>query len=284
MASAPFPWNNLDVNPLTEFVVENLINQAGANSGIKVSCTRVFNGEFTAGVNTGSQSGVVPDQVLQSNFWLDNSQVSQLKLSGLNHTRKYRIGFVGSSSTAGWVKGNYTATYTANGKTVYLNSWMNSTKVVYISDIVPDANGEVLVNFSTTAIAQWGFNAGMIIQDYADVNGSTTLYMSNSSLDSSTTVSATLMDEYKVKVYPNPFTNHLNIDFYNPGEGSKVTTEMYDLNGRLIYKQNYSSMPTGYNTIRVNNFRISGNGLYIVTLRVNGIVVKTVKMIRNQQY
>jgi fibronectin type 3 domain-containing protein len=283
VVNAPFPWNNLEVNPLTEFIVDNLINQSGASSGIKITCTKVFNGEFNAGANTGANAGVVPDAVLMSNFWLDNRQLSQVKLTGLSHTRKYRIGFLGSSSTPGWIKGNYTATYTVNGRTVYLNSWMNTTKIVYISDLVADVSGELLINFSTTAAAQWGFNGGLIIQDYSDAQGSSILYMSNSTLDSTTTTAVPAVNEYKVKIYPNPFSDLMNIDFNNPVASNKVTAEIYDLTGRLVMRQHYSNMPAGQNTLRLNNVRSDINGVYVVALRINGKIVQSVKMLRNKK-
>ncbi|HUQ64902.1 MAG TPA: fibronectin type III domain-containing protein [Flavitalea sp.] len=282
IANAVSPWNNLQVNPLTEFIVDNLFNQAGYSSGMKLTCAKIFNGEFTAGVNTGANTGVVPDLVLQSNFWLDNSQVSQLKLSGLNHTRKYRIGFTGSSSSTGWFKGNYTATYTVNGKTVYLNSWMNSTKIVYISDLVPDANGELLINFSTTAAAQWGFNAGMIITDYSDVQGASVLYMSNSTIEPIPAVQTTLLNSNKVKIYPNPFSDNINIDFDNLSASNKISAEIYDITGRLVMMQHYSSVPAGKNTLRVSNIRSNGTGVYVVALKVNGKTFQAVKLIRRK--
>jgi large repetitive protein len=125
--NAPAPWNNTFTAPTAPFTITNLKNQSGAGSGISMSLTRIFNGEFTAGVITGNNSGVVPDRALGSDYWLDKTQVSEFKLSGLNHARRYRIGFFGSSSINGWFTGNYTATYTINGKTVYLNSWMNES-------------------------------------------------------------------------------------------------------------------------------------------------------------
>ena len=111
---------------------------------------------------------MVPDNVLQSNYWLDKGQKSQFMVNGLNHTKKYRVGFVGSSSPPNWFKGNYTATYTVNNKTVYLNSWQNSSKIVYIDDVTPDASGRAALNFSTTTTAGYGFNSGVIIEEYTD--------------------------------------------------------------------------------------------------------------------
>src|SRR5699024_9734799 len=132
---------------------------------------KFFNGEFNAGKNTGNNSGVVPDNVLRSAYWVDNSQLAQMRLSGLNTAKRYRIGFVGISSSNGWFKGNYTATYKVNNRTAYLNSWENSTKVVYLGDLVPQSGGILYLDFSTTANALYGFNSGIIIMVYTDAAG-----------------------------------------------------------------------------------------------------------------
>lgn len=166
VADAASPWNNLTTPPLSNFTTPLLKDQSGVTTSMALTLTQEFNGEFTAGVNTGNNSGVVPDNVLMSNYWLDNGQISQFKLSGLNHGKRYRFGFIGSSSPPNWFKGNYTATYNVDDKTVYLNSWHNSTKIVYIDDIAPDPDGKVLLNFSTTQEAGYGFNSGLIIQEY----------------------------------------------------------------------------------------------------------------------
>jgi hypothetical protein len=279
LPDAPFPWNNLNASPLSEFVIDDLYNQSGELSGLGFGVTKVFNGEFTAGYNTGNNSGVAPDNVLASNYWLDNGQVSEVKITGLNHTRRYRIGFVGSSSTPGWFKGNYTATYTINGRTVYLNSWMNSTKAVYISDIVPDPSGEVFVDFSTTAAAQWAFNAGIIVEEYIDAAGGSVRYMSNSVVDSTSKVEALTVDKYHIRIYPNPFRDVINLDFNNP-DGGRVSADVYDLNGRLVHRQEYGVVPRGMNTLKIGSIRASGKGMYFVALKINGKVVQVTKMLR----
>ena len=51
-----------------------------------------------------------------------------------------------------------------------------------------------------------------------------------------TTTAVPVLNEYKVKVYPNPFSDIMNIDFNNPVNGSKVSAEIYDLTGRLVYE------------------------------------------------
>lgn len=166
--NGPAPWNSLESSPLSLFTISNLRNQSNQPTNISLSVAREFNGEFTSGMNTGDNSGIAPDRVLQSNYWLDNSQLSQIKIGGLNHGKVYRFGFIGSSGPDQWFKGNYTAKYTVNGRNVYLNSWFNSTKIVYINNVMPDPNGNIMLNFSTSKEGQWGFNAGIIIDEYDD--------------------------------------------------------------------------------------------------------------------
>jgi hypothetical protein len=279
LSNAAAPWNNLQSSSLSELEVNNLKDQSGANANIGIKLNKVFNGEFTAGVKTGNNSGVVPDNVLASNFWLDNLQVGQFRLSGLNHTRRYRIGFVGSSSSTGWVKGNYTATYTINGRTVYLNSWMNSTKVVYISDVVPNAAGEVLLDFSTTAAAQWAFNAGIIIHEYSDKVGGSILYMSNSELEKEPVFVAS--DRLNLIAYPNPFADNINVEFTNNSASNKITTEIYDVSGRLILRQHHSNLTRGKNLLKIKMPGAAENtGMFIVTFKINGRIERTIKMLR----
>ena len=47
-------------------------------------------------------------------------------------------------------------------------------------------------------------------------------------------------------------------------------------------RQNYSSMPAGHNTLRLNGIRSNTNGVYIVALRSMVKIVQTVKMLRNK--
>jgi hypothetical protein len=293
MPDADFPWNNIFASPTFESTFDNLINQTGAVSGLSMTLTRIFNGEFTAGVVTGNNSGVVPDKALASDFWLDNTQVSEFKVSGLNHSRRYRVGFWGSSSSNGWFKGNYTSTFTINGRTVYLNSWMNSSKMVYIDNIIPDENGEMILDFSTTDAAAYGFNGGVIIEDYLDPQASSGV-VSNSVLDSVPQVES-VRDRQNthegraavtsvVKMYPNPFNDYINMDFDNASASNNVSIEVYDLSGRLSYRRMIGKLPQGGNTIRLGAVEAGMNtGVYIVTLSVNGKSIQANKIVRLAQ-
>jgi fibronectin type 3 domain-containing protein len=279
VAGGPTPWNNLNALPNVTVTKSALKNQSNTATTMALKLTKVFNGEFTAGRRTGNNSGVVPDNVLQSDYWLDNSQISQVTLSGLNNARRYRIGFFGSSSANGWFKDNYTATYTVNGRTVYLNSWENTTKVVYIGDLVPQS-GTLLLDFSTTSNAAYGFNGGLIIMEYSDAAGGA---VTNAVLDSTTMYDnvAQANDDANMHVYPNPFLDVINLDFFNKSAGDRISAEVYDLTGRLVLRQEFSKLPAGKNLLQLRNIEVNkATSLCLVALKVNGKIVQTAKMIR----
>jgi chitodextrinase/poly(3-hydroxybutyrate) depolymerase len=293
---AAAPWNNLFAPPTTpDQVFSSLKNQSGIVTGLSLTLEDIFNGEFNAGHITGNNSGVVPDNALAANYWLDNSQVSTFRVSGLNHSRRYRFGFFGSAGPAGWFKGNYTATYTINDRTVYLNSWMNTTKVVYLGDVVPDENGEVLIKFSTTATAAYGFNGGVIIHDYNDAQGGSVPNAANftnqtgrlmlfGTPDTDVPVEATVAANANARMYPNPFSDFINLDFFNKDAGSNVSVDLYDLSGRLAYRRSFGKLPAGFNTLRISAAEGSlKTGVYVVSLNINGKSVQANKMILNKK-
>lgn len=280
VAGGPAPWNNLGASSTTTFTKSSLRNQSNSTTSIGLRSEKLFNGEFTAGKSTGNNSGVVPDNVLRSAYWLDNSQLGQLRLSGLNTARRYRIGFFGSSSANGWFKGNYTATYKVNGRTVYLNSWENSTKVVYIGDLVPQSGGLLYLDFSTTSNAGYGFNSGIIIHEYVDAAGG---IITNSTLDSSdaSLLNQATREDYNVHIYPNPYRDVINLQFFNQSLQDKITTEVYDLTGKLLIRRNYNSLPAGNNLLRITDIEASkGTSVSLVVLKVNGKVVQTSTVMR----
>lgn len=279
VANGSAPWNNTVAQPTSPTTFSNLLNQAGLNSGLSLKIEQIFNGEFSAGVVTGNNSGVVPDNVLKSDYWLDKTQLSTIRLSGLNQTRKYRIGFFGSSGPQGWYKDNYTATYTVNGQTRYLNSWANSTKIVYINDVLPDDGGEAVLNFSTTAAAAFGFNGGVIIDDYVD---SSTLAAGNPVVLAEAAAEETANEHVALpnRMYPNPFAGSITIDYNNEGSETKAVALMFDSEGRLVYRQEFGHLVKGYNQLQLETQYIRPNGkAFTIVLSSNGKVLMTTKMV-----
>ena len=86
----------------------------------------------------------------------------------------------------------------------------------------------------------------------------------------------------RINAYPNPFTNELKINFYNAATSNDVSAGIYDLSGKLLYNKRYGKLPAGDNTLQLNiqNIIHLNAGTYIARLQVNGVVVKTWKVIK----
>jgi hypothetical protein len=293
----PLPWNNLNANPNAGLSFPNLYNDQNKSTGINLTITKEFNGQFDAGMQTFASGGIFPDNVMRSNYWTDRGQVAQFKVSGLSFGKRYRFGFFGSTGPA-WFDGNYTASYTIGNRSVYLNSHRNDSKVVYIGDVTPDLNGEVFIDVSTTNLGEFGFTAAMIINAYDDLVGGV---VQNRIINSGSGVSSgvdqapaeRLSDASragqqpivtKLNAYPNPFMDQLNIEFYNNAAGNKVAVDLYDMSGRLVYRRNAGSMPVGQNKLNLN-LENSGftPGVYLVKLSINGQILSTRKLIKSRK-
>jgi Predicted peptidase len=294
--NAPAPWNNTQALPNFVGTWPNLMRQDNSLSGIVLSIEKIFNGEYAYGPRTGNNSGVVPDNALQSSYWIDKGQVATMRLSGLNKSKRYRIGFTGTIDNALFGGRDFTMTYTINGRTVHFNPFMNSTHMVWIGDIEPDMNGEVLIEFSTPVRNSliYGFTSAMIIQSYNDIQGGTMpngIVQPTPSADLVSTtqtgeqITTEIAEQAKVetRVYPNPFNDHINLEFNNSSATNQVSVEVYDITGRVVYRRNFGSIPAGATLLRLNvgEGRLN-TGVYMVTLKVNGLPVQSTKMIKDR--
>ena len=82
-------------------------------------------------------------------------------------------------------------------------------------------------------------------------------------------------------MYPNPFTDFLNMDFNNSAADNHISMEVYDLAGRLSYRRNVGKLPVGNKTLRLSASDAGlKTGVYIVTLSVNGKAVQAGKVVR----
>jgi hypothetical protein len=82
-------------------------------------------------------------------------------------------------------------------------------------------------------------------------------------------------------LYPNPATNHLNIDF-SLIEEQKIEIGLIDLNGRLLHSLVHEQLQAGYHNKQVylNDFNLA-SGLYMVTFRTNSSVSAKKLIYRN---
>ena len=84
-----------------------------------------------------------------------------------------------------------------------------------------------------------------------------------------------------LKAYPNPVSEWLNIDFYVESQKNDIGVDVFDMNGKVVYKNSFKGLPYGNNTLKMNmgNGKLTP-GIYFVKVNVNGIPSKVIKMVK----
>lgn len=289
---APAPWNNTRVIPQVGDRYENLNNDLGNISGVAVNLVSSFNGEFWAGMNTGNNSGIFPDPVLISSYWIDNGQKVLIRIDGLNQSLKYRLGFFAS---ADW-NYNLTTSYTVNGRVRFLNASKNTSRAEYIDEITPTNDGEIYLEVSTNSLAQFGFLSGLIIQGYsaaaAPAAPAKPVMMVPPVAQQKPGKVETATEARKVNVnapevatnttvaaYPNPFRNEITFKLSGLDKAKGYQIQLLNANGMVIADRK-ANMAAG-NTVNMN---VSGLGLkpgmYMARVIVDGKVTKSIKLLK----
>lgn len=301
--AAPSPWNSTSSPSTQGASFPNLRNTNLANTGFEMVITKEFNGAGFAGVNS---NGVFPVNVQTTNYWTDAGQTSQMKFRNLDVSRKYRIGCFGSNTNNDYT----TANYTCNGKTVELNSYYNSTKVVYLDKLVPNENGELIVSVNTAGGSPYSFTGAFTIEYYDDASPEepvvNTIYpeglpagqnrIAGRSLDliAKSLTPAKPNEAVKapkapveveaasvINVYPNPFIDVIKVDMTSTKQAN-VNIVVYDMNGKMIFRSNGMNIMKGNNIIStqlpVGLKVLPGN--YVISIWVDGKLTKSVKLIK----
>ena len=297
--NAASPWNNTASPSTPGATFSNLINTTLVNTGFEMVITKEFNGAGYAGVNS---NGIFPANVQISNYWTDAGQTSQVKFQNLDISRKYRIGCFGSN-----INNDYaTANYTANGKTVELNSYYNSTKVVYLDRLIPGDNGEIILSVNTAGGSPYSFTNAYTIEYFDDATAAdpviNTIYpdglpqgqnrLAGRGLPApelTTTPVAEIVksqapveaDQSIISVYPNPFVDMIKVDMTST-KPAAVNITVHDMNGKMVFRSNSMNIMKGNNVISAHlpvGLKVLP-GSYVVNIWVDGKMTKVVKLVK----
>lgn len=289
---APSPWNNTGMRPQQGVIASNMQDGQSNVTGIGLTILENFDGMYSAGINTGNNSGVYPDNVMVENYGLFPGNHADYNITGLNQSLKYDLVFFGSSVE--WE--DITGKYTVNGtKMALLNASLNKTGVVTIRDVSPDAYGKIHIDVDPgTPGSRYGLIAAMTIRghlDAADLNEDGPIDPADAQAgrlsDNNMVASAPLVavtdkstDFGDTKVYPNPFDNQFNVDIVLKAE-TAVRVEIFDVAGRLLYSDYKGSVPAGTSTLRINTgSRISAPGIYLLRISGKNGETKMVKLVK----
>ncbi|MCW3465412.1 fibronectin type III domain-containing protein [Chitinophaga nivalis] len=289
---ADAPWNNTNNVPMPNQVFDNLLNDEGNKSGVSVTIVNNFSGENPFGMNTGNNSGVYPDNVIRSTYWLDYGIAAKLRIDGLNQSQAYSFTFFGSREGGG----DRTTVYTINGNSVSLNCSNNINQTVTLSDIRPDANGGVFLDVTLGPTATYGYLGALVISGYNAKEpdaakkklqslvqnkavGAAILTNKNSSGN-------TIADKEKTEilnVYPNPFKDQVYLQINNTGSPKNLLVKLFTSDGKLVSAKQLSQVAPGTQVIKVpfDNAGSLSMGVYILQITNGNKQVQTFKLIKN---
>lgn len=263
---ATAPWNNTNIGPENGMIFSSLKDSRNRTTSISVTIVADnpaydptfygFSGDNPLGMNTGNNSGVVPDNVMRSTYWLDPGRVAELKVANLDLLLDYNFEFFASRDGSG----NRTTNYTINGKVTSLNAAYNTSNTAQIESIKPDEEGEVFISMQSAPNSSFGYIGALMIHGYRNVD------ISNP--EQSARLASALKDELHIdkphiiqalNVYPNPFENMFKVGGF--GKDEEVSIIMRNYTGQIVFMKN-NLHPGNEFVIELNgSFK---NGLYLL--------------------
>lgn len=283
--NGPTPWNNTDAPPQLDYVWNNFYDETSAPTSVGMVETGTFAGLYSAGITTGNNSGIFPDNVMIDSYGLFPGQSATIKVTGLNLTQKYDFTFFASSNAYGDVN----TAYTVNGKTCLLNTSLNKTGTVTMYNIVPDDNGEVTITIAPgTASSQFGLIGALIIQGYnaSSLPAPGALSFKNNAIASGSAegIQKQILQQnvgnVQIKAYPNPFISNFNLSV-TTNQNEDVSVQVYNMAGKLVYANKFNNLFKGENTLTIQP-GVTAAGEYIVKVFFsNEKLTKAIKILRH---
>lgn len=82
-----------------------------------------------------------------------------------------------------------------------------------------------------------------------------------------------------VRLYPNPFTDNLDLELFNEAEAFDGEVTLLDFQGRQVAQLRYN-FESGYNHLAINELNTLSKGVYVVIVRKEGVVYSAKKVVK----
>nr|WKN35513.1 LamG domain-containing protein [Tunicatimonas sp. TK19036] len=268
-------WNNTNSLPDAGLIFSNLRNENNSNTGIAFQIVEQnpaydpslygFSGDNPFGENTGNNSGVVPDNVMRSTWWMDPGRTAELRFFGLDLSQQYNFTFF--ASRAG--NGNRTSVYSINGQSVKLNAANNINQVVRLSNVAADDNGEIVVRITSDAGALFSYLGAIIIESANRVDAGATARLASQSVSGDEEAVATpgLGWERNVQLYPNPYGGREALQLRIDGnQDAALWVRVYDLQGMLVHEQHQAGLQAQSEVLLEVKMPSLSRGAYVLSV------------------
>jgi len=278
------PWNNTNNVPEKGAVYTNLSDDNGNNTGIGfevVASNPVydvsmygFDGDNPFGENTGNNSGVVPDNVMRSTWWMDQGKTAELRFFNLDLSQVYKFSFFASRDG----NGNRTSVYSINGISVKLNAANNINNIVSLTNLSPDNNGELVLSVTTDDGASFSYLGAVIMASSNAINSQNNMRNAEEE-EVVTSIDLVLDITQKLSIYPNPYNGQSTLTLQTGAGDKEVEISVINLQGQLIYHK-LLIKETDVISVELEELSDIKSGVYLV--RVNGeqTGLRTIRLIK----
>jgi len=297
-APAQMAWNNTNALISEGFTMNNLLSDGYASTGINLTLTAPFSGFNTVGATTGNNTGVVPDNVMKSFYYLNFADTAKLTITGLSPAMTYSFVFFGSRGNP--VAGvNVTSAYRIGNETVTLNGADNTMNTAQINNVRADESGSVEISIYATAPGGFGYLNALFIQGTSSVEvpaeqqspAARQIVTSAKTTEkpvettapaaANNTVIENMNPAIVVDAYPNPFVNDVTLRMKLEKQVPKLSVAVMDVGGRVILRREFAHVNTGIwqQKIGLDGSRLS-KGVYLIRVDTgNGkpVLIKMVK-------
>ncbi|MBX2923289.1 MAG: fibronectin type III domain-containing protein [Chitinophagaceae bacterium] len=282
---ASWPWNNTNGDPVEDDVLADLRNDEGNYSGVDITVGAGFSAVNNSGENTGNNSGVVPDNVMRSTWWVDIGQVAQLKVSGLSQNMSYRFLFFASRT------GTTTriVNYSINGRIAKLKANQNTSETITIDEVYADSNGEVLIIIYGET-GSFGYIGGLVIsgakRSSNPVEGGGAAFRTgrnDAPKAQEEMIVAPESGNNTIAAYPNPFVDDVTIKLSLKQE-AKAIIKVLDMNGKVVMVKDIGNVPKGtwQYTLGLNNKGYLPQGVYFIQVQGLGLNFRPLKVLKTR--
>ncbi len=295
------PWNNLNTLTYGGYTFENMVNMQNQSTGINFNVLRNFTSFHDGfGMNTGNNSGAVPDNVMRTVYYVAAGDTANFTISGLNRSHLYNFVFFAGSSF-GY---SSVSQFWVGSDRVSIEGMNNTSNTVSINALKPDSTGTISIWFTTTSMYAF-INSisvnGMVSPEsleqqldgnqlitqgrFSSGNETTELNKLEEVLSANNTRSSQLVNELKstnIEAYPNPFKNNINVRVGFTKDVSKFTLVVRDATGRNILINNYANVRSGIWQQSLSLGDKLAPGVYFVQIAgIDGEKPRTVQIVKH---
>ncbi|MGJ3234245.1 LamG-like jellyroll fold domain-containing protein [Marivirga sp.] len=279
------PWNNTNNVPEGGAVYTDLKDDKNNNTGIAFEVVASnpaydislygFNGDNPFGMNTGDNSGIVPDNVMRSTWWMDQGKTAQLRFYNLDLSQVYQFSFFASRDG----NGNRTTVYSVNGKSVKLNAANNVNDIVSLDNLRPDDNGELLVTITTDEGASYSYLGAIIISSSNAIDPSIAMRTKDEETEDER-LELELSQKEILKLYPNPYNERQgDLQLYLGSVDRQVEVTVLNLRGQRVYHSAFED-DSKLRKVGLSGLGTLKSGVYMMQVKGDQSGLQTIRFIK----